>query len=362
MFMKKFLLLSVVYLFISPVIRSQGCIAIRNISGFGQYNFTDNAFTTSDWRLNITNRYFKSFREFSGTTEVKSAEQDEIVHHIYTMDITAIKLMQNGWSLALSVPFSSNTRTTSTDHGGPGQPRHSIHASGVGDLRLIVYKWLIPPKVHQNGNVQLGLGMKLPTGDYRYQDYYYRKEDSLVLAPVPIPIQLGDGGTGIITELNAFYILDNRRLSLESNFYYLFNPRDQNGVSTTLGRTPTAVQIKSTQNVASVADQFAMRVGATYKLKKIAVAGSIRYEGQPVYDLIGKSNGNRRAGYNLSVEPGIIYTLNKISLYAYIPVIVGREIKQNVPEKRITEWTGVYFSNPGGFANYLVFVGAQFRL
>jgi len=342
--------------------RSQGCIAIRNISGFGQYNFTDNAFSTSNWRLNIANRYFKSFREFNGTTEVKSAKEDEIIHHIYTMDISVLMLMEKGWSLALSVPFSSNTRSTSTDHGGPGQPRHSIHAFGIGDLRFTAYKWLIKPNVHQNANVQLGLGIKLPTGDYRYQDYYYRKEDSAVLTPISIPIQLDDGGTGIITELNTFYIFDNHRLILEGNFYYLFNPRDQNGVSTTLGRIPTALQIKSTQNIASVADQFALRVGATYKFNKLALSGAIRYEGQPVYDLIGNSNGNRRAGYNLSIEPGIIYTMKKISLYAYIPVIVGREIKQNVPEKRITEWTGVNYSNPGGFANYLVFVGASFKL
>jgi hypothetical protein len=47
--------------------------------------------------------------------------------------------------------------------------------------------------------------IKLPAGDFKYQDYFYRKEDSTVLAPVDQAIQLGDGGTGITLELGAFY-------------------------------------------------------------------------------------------------------------------------------------------------------------
>lgn len=92
--------------------------------------------------------------------------------------------------------------------------------------------------------MQFGLGIKFPTGDYRYQDYFYRKEDSLVLAPVNPSIQLGDGGTGITTELNTYYII-NKAMSLYGNLFYLINPREQNGVSPLLGRAPSSVDIKS---------------------------------------------------------------------------------------------------------------------
>ena len=58
-----------------------------------------------------------------------------------------------------------------------------------------------------------------------------------------------------------------------------------------------------------------------------------RLEGIPVHDLVGGSNGNRRAGYSLSIEPGIIYNLNKISLSAYVPVMLKQATRQTVPDK-----------------------------
>ena len=63
------------------------------------------------------------------------------------------------------------------------------------------------PSVRQKGNIQLVLGIKLLTGDYKYQDYFYRNDTTKLLPAVNPSIQLGDGGTGIITELNAFYFL-----------------------------------------------------------------------------------------------------------------------------------------------------------
>jgi hypothetical protein len=89
-------------------------------------------------------------------------------------------------------------------------PKHTTHAFGLGDIRLTVYKWLLKPSENRKGNIQAGLGIKLPTGDFKYQDYFYRKADSTVLAPVDQAIQLGDGGTGITTELSAFYSLGRK--------------------------------------------------------------------------------------------------------------------------------------------------------
>jgi hypothetical protein len=84
-------------------------------------------------------------------------------------------------------------------------PKYTTHAFGLGDIRLAVYKWFLDPSINKKWNVQGGLGIKIPTGDFRYQDYFHRKVDSTVFAPVDQAIQLGDGGTGITAELNAFY-------------------------------------------------------------------------------------------------------------------------------------------------------------
>jgi hypothetical protein len=185
-----------------------------------------------------------------------------------------------------------------------------------------------------------------------------------VLAAVNPSIQLGDGGTGIITELNMFYILNTTRtFSLYGNFYYMANPREQNGTSITLGgRVPMRIDSLANNILLSVADQFSIRIGAYYNFKNWSFSAGIRNEGTPVEDLIGGSEGVRRAGHNFSVEPGILYKMKKVSIYVYVPFIVDRSIKQNVPDKFKTKYNGTYTVSPGGSGNYQVFLGALFKL
>lgn len=361
--MKKLTILLLSIWVVNQTAQSQGCIAIRNISGFGQYNLTDNAFSTSDWQLNINSRYFKSFRDYKEKVDQKTPKQNEAVVKSFSMDFSLSKFFRNGWSLNFSLPIASNSREASGEHGGPNTKRYTTNSFGIGDIRFTAYKWLLKPTVNQRGNIQVGLGLKLPTGDYKYQDYFYRNDSTKVLSAVNPSIQLGDGGTGIITELNLFYILNPARtFSLYGNFYYMANPREQNGTAITNGRVPPRIDTLANNIILSVADQFSIRVGAYYNIKNLAFSAGIRNEGSPVEDIIGGSEGVRRAGHNLSVEPGILYKMKKVSLYAYVPFIVDRSIKQNLPDKFKTKYTGVYFVSPGGSGNYQVFVGALFKL
>ena len=363
--MKKIILLGFSLALIPGNSHAQGCVAVRNISGFGQYNFTDNSFTRSDWNINITNRYFKSFRDFRGNRELKFPDDSVQFVRSFTTDITVNRLLPKGWSLALSIPVSANSRSSKTEHGGIANPRHETRSFGIGDIRFTAYKWMLTPEVRQKINFQVGLGLKLATGDYRYQDYFYRREDSTVLAPVNPSIQLGDGGTGIITELNTFYVV-NRMVNFYGNFYYLINPRDQNGTSNLLGRIPTSAdqkaQVKSGGSVNSVPDQYTIRIGANFKLKDWLMSIGLRNEGVPVHDLVGSSNGSRRAGHNTSIEPGIVYSMKRVSLYTYVPIIVSRKTRQSVTDKIESEILNKMVYRQGGFANYLIFVGAQIKL
>ena len=340
----------------------QGCIMIRNISGFGQYNLTDNSFSTSPWQMNINGRYFKAFRDFKGAQNQNTPKQNESIIRSYLMDISLSKFLNNGWSLNLSLPVSSNSREASLEHGGPNTTRHTTRSFGIGDIRFTAYKWLLKPTVKQRGNIQLGLGLKLPTGDYKYQDYFYRNDSTKVLSAVNPSIQLGDGGTGIIAELNFFYILNaTRTINLYGNFYYLVNPREQNGTTNTAGRVPLRIDSLANSFIVSVPDQYSLRMGFNFNVKDWAFSVGLRNEGIPVHDLFGGSEGFRKPGYNTSVEPGIIYKMNKVTLYAYVPFVIAREIKQNVPEKFKTQYTGVYTASTGGSGDYQVFAGIQFK-
>lgn len=361
--MKRFVILLVAFVLITKISQSQGCIMVRNISGFGQYNFTDNSFSTSNWRLNIINRYYKSFKDFKGRINQQTAEQNVAIIKSNTLDFSLSRLLNNGWALSFSLPISSNSREASVEHGGANTTRHTTSTFGIGDIRFTAYKWLLKPTVKQRGNIQLGLGLKLPTGDYKYQDYFYRNDSTRVLSAVNPSIQLGDGGTGIITETNLFYILNAARtLSLYGNFYYLVNPREQNGVAFTAGKTPQRIDSIAGNLVNSVPDVYSFRFGANFEFNNWIFSAGLKNEGIPVYDLLGGSEGVRRAGHNLSAEPGIVYLMKKITLYIYVPVIISREVKQNVPDKFKTKYTGVYTTSTGGSGSYQIFAGVQFKL
>ena len=74
----------------------------------------------------------------------------------------------------------------------------------------------------------MGLGLKLPTGNYETKDHFHKLDsegqDSLVYKVVDQSIQLGDGGFGFILEYEAAYNF-NHWLSVYSTGLYMSNPK-----------------------------------------------------------------------------------------------------------------------------------------
>jgi hypothetical protein len=227
-------------------------------------------------------------------------------------------------------------------------------------MRVAAYAWIWDPQKQVRWNVQAGLGLKLPTGDYRYQDYFVRNDTTRILGPVDQSIQLGDGGTGFTAEVNAFYLF-TPRISAYLNGFYLANPREHNGVSTARGGVPTAIQLASGSNVMSVPDQYMYRAGLNYMVNRMNLSAGIRRECIPVRDLIGGSNGFRRPGYVLSVEPGVSYQGKRVVVFALVPVAIVRNRTQSVPDKIRTQRTGVYAQGDAAFADYAVNAGMVIR-
>ncbi|MBO9200086.1 MULTISPECIES: transporter family protein [Niastella] len=362
--MKKLAILSILYLLLTHQAQSQGCVAIRSTGGFCTRDQAANHDSTK-WMLSVSNRYFKSFRHFVGTEEQKQRLEQgtEVINHSYTLDLTLFRNLKNGWSIGLDVPVISNARSSLYEHGGNGakNARHSTHSFGIGDIRIAVYKWLIDQSTMPKGNIQVGLGLKLPTGDYRYQDFFIKNDTTKVLGPVDQSIQLGDGGTGFTTEINAFYNF-NEHFGVYGNFFYLINPREQNGVSTARGGTTVSADaINYGTSVMSVPDQMMVRAGASVTFDKFTFSAGVRDECQPSKDLIGGSSGFRRPGYIISIEPGVNYQFKKATVYAYVPFAVKRNRTQSNADKLKTEATGVHAQGDAAFADYLVNIGCSFK-
>lgn len=339
---------------------SQGCVAIKSTGGFCTMQHDQSESGSSKWVLSINNRYFKSFRHFVGTEEQKQrlTAGTEVINHQYTADVAITRHINPRWSVMLDIPLLSNARSSLYEHANVG--RYSTHSFGLGDMRIAVYSWLLNPEKVRKGNIQAGLGLKLPTGSYNYQDYFQLTDSTKRLGAVDQSIQLGDGGTGLTLEINTYYNL-SRSVGFYGNFYYLSNPREQNGVSTARGGTPSATAIANGSDVMSVPDQYMVRAGISYMVKKLIVSAGLREECLPAHDLIGGSNGFRRPGRILTAEPGITYNLKKVNVFAYVPVALSRNRTQSVPDEIATRRTGRYTQGDAAFADYSVSVGAAFR-
>lgn len=355
-----FLLLTFALFSINQEVSAQGCVAIRSTGGFCSAGGEAHIDTTSKWQFSANNRYFRSYKHFIGTDEQKQRQTlgTEVINHQYTMDMALYRLINPRWSVMLDVPVEANSRSSLYEHSNLG--RFQTHSFGVGDIRFAVYSWVIDPVKMPKANVQIGLGLKLPTGTSNYLDYFHLTDSTKRLGPVDQSIQLGDGGTGITFELNAFYNLSHT-VGLYGNFYYLSNPRDVNGTSTARGGTASTSAVKNTSDVMSVPDQYMARVGVNVMAGHFSFSAGVRDECLPVHDLVGGSEGFRRPGYIISAEPGVTYVFPKVSLYAFVPIAMVRNRTQSVPDKITTELTGVYTHGDAAFADYAINIGANIR-
>ena len=350
-------------------VSAQGCVAIKG-SGSSCMMAHPESSSNAGWLFTSGFRYFKSFRHFSGTTENKDrvAQGTEVINHSATLDISLIRILNNRWSLMLGVPIISNARSSLYEHGLVNgsyvkKERHSMHSFGLGDVRFAVYRWVLDPEKHHNGNIQLGLGIKLPTGDYNYKDYWYNvgPNGSKELRPVDQSIQLGDGGTGFTVEANTFYTIKNN-FSVYGNFYYLINPREQNGTRT---YRETLTPALANEAICSVPDQYMARAGVNYffkQLKGLSLAAGARLEGIPVNDLIGGSGDFRRPGYVWSIEPTVNYGFHKTNLFISVPVAFVRNRTQSVTDKENSILRNKFVRGDAAFSNYVINAGFSVKL
>lgn len=364
--MRKFLAILMIVLMIAPErTNAQGCVAIRS-TGAMCMKPDATADAHKGWQLNASYRYFRSFRHFVGTEEQKERleHNTEVINWQHSLDLALARHFNSRWSLAMNMPIISNVRSSLYEHGGNNagkNARNKTRSFGVGDIRFTGYYWLLDPAQSRQGNIQVGLGIKLPTGDYKYQDFFVKNDSTKILGPVDQSIQLGDGGTGFTTEINAYYNF-SEYIGVYGNFYYLFNPREQNGVSTARGGTPSATAITYGSSVMSVPDQYMARAGVNASLDGFSFSAGARMECVPSTDLIGGSSGFRRPGYVISVEPGVAYQFKKFGAFATVPIALKRDRTQSYADKQRTRITGVYAQGDAAFADYSINIGCSFRL
>ncbi len=337
----------------TPATFGQGCIAVR---GGGQCSLGGSFLTgneggypkAGDWLVSVNYRWIHSERLFVEDSEFTLPSQLDAqpINDQQFIDLSVLYTATPRLSIGLTLPFSYSTRSTTYEH--DNRTRHETSASGLGDMRLTAYYWLLDPQKNTKGNISLGLGPKFPTGDYNAKDTFYTVTGPQVRAVDP-SIQPGDGGFGFAAEVLAFRELSPQWQGYLQGFY-LFNPKDTNGVAVTGG--PAGIV-----SVTSIADQYNARLGVAWTPVQswgLSISLGPRIDGVPATDALGESNGFRRPGYAISIEPGITWMKNGWTVSLTAPVALYRNRIQSNEDKRISGFTGVSHTGDAAFADFFI--------
>jgi hypothetical protein len=295
------------------------------------------------WEISADYRFFHSHRHFVGTVEqVQRAEQrTEVNNVVHILNFAATYDVNSRLNLTVSVPIFLSDRYNQRT------PDQVTSANGIGDIGIIARTWLMKNPNDSRANIAIGVGAKFPTGRSNVTDIVNTSQGPTVRV-VDQSIQPGDGGYGMVLDFQAYKAV--MRSTLYASGSYLINPRNTNGVPTGRGRV--------SESIMSVADQYVYRAGAVLpfpKMNTLVWSIGIRGEGVPSTDWIGKSDGFRRPGYIISVDPGLIYTKGHDRWYINVPVAVLRSRTRSVPDLRENR------HGDAAFADYTIMLGYSRR-
>ncbi|MBC8769195.1 hypothetical protein H4O18_14460 [Arenibacter sp. BSSL-BM3] len=339
---------------------AQGCVAIRHFSSCVGNSLENNLLGKGDLQIGMNYRYFKSFRHFRGTEEEadRVANNTEVINHSHAWDFFLTYGISDRLYTSITIPTVINARSSLYEHGR--EERNSTFSRGLADIRAGVGYWIMDPQTNSNGNIAVGLGLKLPTGNYNATDVFYNvgPEGSPEVRPVDQSIQPGDGGFGLTIDFQ-FYQKIATGLFAYGGGFYLFNPRETNGIRTF---RETLSPILENEAIMAVPDQYSVRTGLSYSLSNIiSTSLGARFDAVPVKDIIGGNEGFRRPGNVLSIEPGIAYMSQNFTLNLNVPFAVRRDRPQSVTDRQTEISTGSPRNGDAAFADYLINFGVSYR-
>lgn len=366
---------------ISGTVSGQGCVAVKNMSSCS-LNFNEEQ---RGLQLSVNYRYFRSYKHYRGShEEVERVEnKTQVINNDNSINLGVNYTFNNRFSVSAFVPYIFIDRSSLYEHlGNSSGQRFHTQSSGFGDLRIIGYMNSLPN--YHNGSLIVGLGTKLPTGNYAVKDYFHKRASDgtieLQSLPVDQSIQLGDGGTGIIGEIDFVHKLGGKFYGYV-NAMYMINARNTNGTirSNNLTNDANGNPIPLS-NEMSVCDQYMVRAGARF-VTNFGLQASLgsRVEAIPSKDLIGKSDGFRRPGFISSIEPSVFYTFGKHSIGLNLPfsyvcdhvpfdnfinahLTERKRTRSQIDIKRGNDSSGAPINGDAAFADWLLSITYAYKL
>ena len=305
------------------------------------------------WQFSTSWRYQRSDRHFVGPDEQEERKEEgsEVINTINLVELGIRYNPSDQWSVSLGIPYLMAERSSPIRNSSRAVVGRSLtQARSLGDITLAARHLLWKPQQHPDANISLGVGVKFPTGEDNVTDTRTRLVNGQTvnsIESVDQSIQPGDGGFGFLLDIQTFRRIAHSGFALYGSASYLINPKNKNGVLTFRNNLG--------EEVMSVADQYLARVGGSYSnasWKGFGVSLGGRLEGVPVEDLIGNSDGFRRPGYAISVEPGLSYSRGPHTFSLAVPVAAYRNRTRSVADRLVPGRHG-----DAAFADYIVMLG-----
>jgi len=298
-----------------------------------------------EWEAGVSFRRLYADQWFVGTDVNESAAPfgKPLYLDIRSLDFTVAYGFSRSTSLMLTVPTSTGTHSRFYADG----VRHVVSTTGIGDVNSMLTHWLLEPDLHIDGNVAVGLGVKLPIGGNTHKDRYFAADGSVSRRVVDQSIQPGDGGVGFIIQSQAYKVL-RPSLSVYAFGSYLISARKENEVPSPL----PGVSL-------SVPDVYSGRIGLAAALPartRMSLNLGGRVDGIPLRDVVGGGDdGFRRPGHTLYLDPGFAMKFRRDEFTVSVPV----RVRQNFSRSLIDRSIG--FKGGGDLADYLIFAGYSRR-
>jgi hypothetical protein len=241
-------------------------------------------------------------------------------------------------SMALNLPFTQGSESRLY----ADKQAHQTTAAGLGDLNLIATYWLRDTGLQPRGNLAIGLGIKAPTGSNHTEGDFWDKSGATIRFPLGQPIQLGDGGWGLILQIQGFQPIFARSY-LYAAGSYTANP----GKVTDVVRSPGSPVYWGIPDTYNVRAGVAMTVGPGQGIS-LSLGG--RVDATTKRDLIGGGAhvGFRRPGTVGYVDPGLSVTRGSRTLALFIPVRAYKNYRPSYVDLATGSAGG------GGLARYLI--------
>lgn len=321
------LLAACLYAPVSSFAGGCGCVPVSLPAGeAARYHFPGALRASYAFNYSDTDHYYIE-EERDPATETNVAPATPGIDHVLGIEYD----LPRGFALLGEVPFLRNEQ--SREFGGV---KGTMEASGLGDVRLLARYWV--PAGSPNRSWFASVGVRLPTGE---SDGTFKAANGKTVTR-DLAAQAGTGNPAGILEVGGSTLFGGRfALGLQAR--YIFTPEATTVRNFRNQLTGNGPEMNSDSDAASARVSLSSPLSTgTGALSRLAARVNADVAWVPYTDLIGDTEGFRRAGPILFVGPGVSWAPRQaLSLSAAVPFTVYRNIQQN--GGNVQEWT-VQFS------------------